>query len=215
MCYIRGANFNRSKRLKLKWLHNRLVNLNVDLKLARNEESHERVTALEIEIDVMTVDKNVLESQTEKQRVAAYALEEAHTEKKEAEEAQRVAKAAAKAAGRDAKWTAEVDASIECMLNGGDTFKKIASKLGNGLKENDIKNRWYVHLKKSSSIIKPAVPGGFPSRFTWTADVDATIVRMRADDISFPKIASELGNGLSTNDISNRWNRFLKDKRSE
>jgi hypothetical protein len=101
------------------------------------------------------------------------------------------------------------------MLNGGDTFKKIASKLGNGLKENDIKNRWYVHLKKSSSIIKPAVPGGFPSRFTWTADVDATIVRMRADDISFPKIASELGNGLSTNDISNRWNRFLKDKRSE
>ena len=183
----------------------------MDLKLARNEESHERVTALEIEIDVMTVDTNVLESQTEKQRVAAYALEEAHTEKKEAEEAQRVAKAA----GRDAKWTAEVDASIESMLDGGDTFKKIASKLGNGLKENDIKNRWYVHLKKSSSIIKPAVPGGFPSRFTWTADVDATIVRMRADDISFPKIASELGNGLSTNDISNRWNRFLKDKRSE
>jgi hypothetical protein len=135
--------------------------------------------------------------------------------KKEAEEAQRVAKAAAKAAGRDAKWTAEVDALIESMLDGGDTFKKIASKLGNGLKENDIKNRWYVHLKKSSSIIKPAVPGGFPSRFTWTADVDATIVRMRADDISFPKIASELGNGLSTNDVSNRWNRFLKDKRSE
>ena len=50
-CVIRGANFNRSKRLT--WLHNRLVNLNVDLKLARNEASHERVTALEIEIDVM------------------------------------------------------------------------------------------------------------------------------------------------------------------
>jgi len=35
---------------------------------------------------------------------------------------------------------------------------------------------------------------------------------MRADDISFAKIASELGNGLSKNDIVNRWNRHLKDK---
>ena len=50
-CLIRGANFHRSKRLKC--LNNRLVNLNVDLELARNEASHERVTALEIEIDVM------------------------------------------------------------------------------------------------------------------------------------------------------------------
>ena len=133
-------------------------------------------------------------------------------EKKEAEEAQHVAKAATKAAGCDAKWTAEVDASIESMLDGGVTFKKIASKLGNGLTESDIKNRWYTKLKKSSSIIKPAVQSGSPSRITWTDDVDATIVRMRADDISFAKIALELGNGLSTNDIPNRWNRFLKDK---
>ena len=167
-----------------------------DLKLARNEASHERVTALEIEIDVMKADKNVIESQTAEQRVAAYALEEAHTEKKEVEEAQCVAKAAVKAAGRDAKWTAEVDASIESMLDGGDTFKKIASKLGNGLKENDIKNRWYVHLKELSGITKPPVQKGFPSRITWTADVDESIVRMRADDISFTKIASKLGNGL-------------------
>jgi len=35
---------------------------------------------------------------------------------------------------------------------------------------------------------------------------------MRADDISFAKIASELGNGLTKNDILNRWNRQLKDK---
>ena len=61
-CVIRGANFHRSKRLK--WLHDHLVNLNVDLELARNEASHERVTVLEIEIDGMKVDKNVLESQT-------------------------------------------------------------------------------------------------------------------------------------------------------
>ena len=61
-CVIRGANFHCSKRLK--WLHNCLVNLNVDLELARNEASHERVTVLEIEIDGMKVDKNVLESQT-------------------------------------------------------------------------------------------------------------------------------------------------------
>jgi hypothetical protein len=68
-CFIQGANFHRSKRLK--WLHNRLINLIVDLELARNEASHERVTALEIEIDVMKADKNVLESQTEEQRPTA------------------------------------------------------------------------------------------------------------------------------------------------
>jgi hypothetical protein len=220
-CVIRGANFNRSKRLK--WLHNCLVNLNVDLKLVRKEASHERVTALEIEIDVMKVDKNVLESQTEEQRVAAYALEKAQCvakiaerdrkrAEKEAEEAQRVAKAAAKAAERDAKWTAEVDASIESMINGRVSFSKIALKLGNGLTQTDIVNRWYVHLKKSSGIIKPAVQPGIPSRITWTEDVDASIVRMRVDDISFPKIASELGNGLAGSDIKNRWYRHLKDK---
>ena len=128
------------------------------------------------------------------------------------EEAQRAAKAVAKAAERDAKWSAEVDSSIESMINGGVSFKKIASKLGNGLKENDIKNRWYTKLKKSSSIIKPAVQSGFPSRITWTEDVDATIVRMRTDGDSFPKIASELGNGLAIHAIMNRWNRHLKDK---
>jgi hypothetical protein len=109
-------------------------------------------------------------------------------------------------------WTAEVDASIESMLDGGVSFSKIASKLGNGLTETDIKNRRYRELKKSSSIIKPAVQSGFPSRFTWTADVDATIVRMRTDGNSFPKIASELGNGLARHVIINRWNRHLKDK---
>ena len=87
-CTIRGANLHSSKQLK--WLHNRLVNLNVDLKLARNEASHERVTALEIEIDVMKADKNVLESQTAEQRIAAYARK--RTEKEAEEETQRVAK---------------------------------------------------------------------------------------------------------------------------
>jgi hypothetical protein len=136
------------------------------------------------------------EAEEETQRAAKVVEHRKRAEKKETEEKQRVAKAAAKAAKCNAKWSAEVDASIERMLDGGDTFKKIASKLGNGLKIQDIKNRWYFHLKKSSSIIKPAVPGGFPSRLTWTADADATIVRMRADDVSFPKIALELGNGL-------------------
>ena len=122
-CVIRGANFNCSKRLK--WLNNHLVNLIVDLKLARNEASHERVTALEIEIDVMKADKNVFESQTEEKHVTAYAPEEAQrvakiaerdrkrAAKELAEEAQRVAKAAAKATERDAKWTPVVGATIE------------------------------------------------------------------------------------------------------
>jgi len=106
-------------------------------------------------------------------------------------------------------WTVEVDASIESMINASVSFSKIASKLGNGLKENDIKNRWNRHLKESSGITKPPVQTGFPSRITWTAEVDASIVRMRADDITFAKIASELGNGLKGNDM---WNRHLKDK---
>ena len=120
--------------------------------------------------------------------------------------------AATKAAAKAAKWTVEVDASIEGMIDDGVSFAKIASKLGNGLSKNDILNRWHKYLKKSSSIIKPAVQCGFPSRINWTEEVDASIVRMRTDDISFAKIASKLGNGLKKNDIKNRWNRHLKDK---
>jgi hypothetical protein len=131
---------------------------------------------------------------------------------KEAEEAQRAERAAAKASERDAKWTAEVDASIESMIDGGVSFSKIASKLGNGLTGTDIKNKWYRELKKSSGITKPPVQRGIPSSITWTEDVDASIVRMRTDGDSFPKIASELGNGLAENDIKNRWYRHLKDK---
>ena len=67
-------------------------------------------------------------------------------------------------------------------------------------------------MKKSSGITKPPVQRGVKSSITWTEDVDASIVRMRADDISFAKIASKLGNGLARNDIVNRWNRHLKDK---
>jgi hypothetical protein len=65
-------------------LNNRLVNLNVDLELARNEASHERVTALVIEIDIMKADKNVLESQTAEQHVAAYALRDRERDRKRA-----------------------------------------------------------------------------------------------------------------------------------
>ena len=109
-----------------------------------------------------------------------------------------------KAAKGDVKWTAEDDASIESMINGGVSFSKIASKLGNGLTQMDIKNRWYRELKKSSGITKPPVKTGPHSSITWTADVDATIVRMRTDDISFAKIASKLGNCLKKNVIKNR-----------
>jgi hypothetical protein len=122
------------------------------------------------------------------------------------------AKAAAKAAERDAKWTAEADASIVSMINGRVSFAMIASKLGNGLSKNDITHRWHDHLKESSGIIKPFVQSGPQSSITWTDDVDASIVRMRADEISYAKIASKLGNGLVRNDIINRWNRHLKDK---
>jgi len=44
--------------------------------------------------------------------------------------------------------------------------------------------------------------------------MDATIVRMRTDGDSFTKIALKLGNGLSTNDIKNRWNRVSQKIKS-
>jgi hypothetical protein len=116
-----------------------------------------------------------------------------------------------KAAKRE--WTAEVDASIIRMIKEKLSYAKIASKLGNGLSKNDVQHRWVRKLSKSSGIIKPAVQPGFPSRITWTEDADATIERMKADGILYAEIAAELGNGLSKNDIVNRWNRHLKNKR--
>jgi hypothetical protein len=151
------------------------------------------------------------EAVDEAQRVTKAAeRDRKRAEKEAADEAQRVAKAAERDRKRAEKWTAEVDASILSMLKGGVSFSKMASKLGNGLTENDIRSRWHTKLKKSSGIIKPAVQTGFPSRFTWTAEDDATIVRMRTDGESFPKIASELGNDLASHDIMNRWNRHLR-----
>ena len=115
-----------------------------------------------------------------------------------------------KAAKRE--LTAEVDASIIRMIKEKLSYTKIASKLGNGLSKNEVQNRWDRKLSKSSGIIKPAVQPGFPSRITWTEDADATIVRMKADGIIYAEIAAELGNGLSKNDIVNRWHYHQKNK---
>ena len=81
--------------------------------------------------------------------------------------------------------------------------------IGQWPKRKDIKNRWTRHLKELSSIIKPAVNSGFQSRITWTADVDEAIINEK-NGVSHAKIASELGNGLTRNDINNRWTRHLK-----
>ena len=52
-------------------------------------------------------------------------------------------------------WTADVDSTIVRMRTDGDSFAKIASELGNGLKDSDIKNRWTRHLKdKEKNIIR-------------------------------------------------------------
>ena len=59
-------------------------------------------------------------------------------------------------------------------------------------------------------IIKHKLQNGRPSCITWTAEVDEEITRMIADGYSYPEIASELGNGLKTNDIDKRWNQYLK-----
>jgi hypothetical protein len=183
--------------------------------LVDNErDERARMTSVECVAKIAERDRKRAEKEAEEesQRAAKVIERDRKRAEKLEEEAQRAEKASAKASELDAKWTAEVDASIESMLDGGVSFSKIASKLGNGLSTNDIKHRWYRELKKSSGITKPPVQPGFPSRITWTADVDATIARMRTDGNSFAKIASELGNGLSTNAIQNRWNRHLKDK---
>ena len=100
----------------------------------------------------------------------------AKRDRKRAEKAQRVAKTAAKAVQRDAKWSEEDDTLIESMINGGVSFTKIASKLGNDLTRTDIINRWHRELKKSSGITKAPVQKGLRSSITWTADVDASII---------------------------------------
>jgi hypothetical protein len=61
--------------------------------------------------------------------------------------------------------------------------------------------------EKASGIIKPYVQRVM---LTWTAELDETITRMRADGISFANIASRLGNGLKMDDIKNRWKHHLK-----
>jgi hypothetical protein len=135
-----------------------------------------------------------------------------HNRKFAEKEAEKEAQRVAKIAKRDAKWSAEDDATIEKMIDGGSSYDKIASKLGNDRTKMDIYYRWTGYLMELSGIIKPPVQPGIPSRITWTADVDAAIARMRMDVISFAKIESKLGNGLKENDIKNRWNRHLKDK---
>ena len=192
-----------------------------DRKRAAKELAEEAQRVAKAAVKIAECDRKRAEKEAEEaQRVAKAAAKIAERDRKraekEAEEAQRLAKAAAKAATkaaeRDAKWTAEVDASIVSIINGRVSFAKIASKLGNCLSKNDITHRWHDHLKESSGIIKPFVQSGPQSSITWTDDVDASIVRMRADDMSYAKIASKLGNGLVRNDIINRWNRHLKDK---
>ena len=112
-------------------------------------------------------EKEAKEAQHVAQRVAKAAVKAA---KESAEEAQRAAKAAAKAAEHDAKWTAEVDATLERMVGDGYNYSEIASELSNGLKKHDINNRWNRHSKESSGITKP--PLKTQIRITWTADID-------------------------------------------
>jgi hypothetical protein len=62
-------------------------------------------------------------------------------------------------------------------------------------------------IGKMSAEEKSAIEGGR----TWTVDLDDAIVRMIGDSFSYANIASELGNGLSGNDIYHRWSRHLKE----
>jgi len=135
--------------------------------LADNErDERARMISVERAAKAAERDRNCAEKEAEEeaQRAAKVVERDCKRAEKEAEKAQHVAKAAAKAAERDAKWTTGVDATIERMIDDGFSYAKIASKLGNGLKRQDISNRRNRHSKESSGIIKPAVQPGFPSR---------------------------------------------------
>ena len=61
-CKIRGANFVRA--VQLKRFHFWLLELGVDLDLARNEASNKRVAVLVIEMEKMMAEKIAPETQT-------------------------------------------------------------------------------------------------------------------------------------------------------
>jgi hypothetical protein len=146
------------------------------------------------------------EAEEEAQRVTKAAERDRKRAEKEAEEE---TQRALKAAERDAKWSAENNAMIVRMIDGGYSYDEIASKLGNDLTKMNIYHIWTDHLKESSGIIKPAVQPGPKSRHVWTAEDDAAIVRMRSDGDSFAKIALALGDGLSNFNIRDRWTHHL------
>ena len=130
-----------------------------DRKRAEKEAEEEAQRAAKVvEHDRKCADK---EAEEEAQRAAKVVEHDRKCAEKEAEKAQHVAKAAAKAAERDAKWSTEVDATIERMIDDGFSYDEIAYKLGNDLLTTmDIYYRWTGYLKELSGIIKPAVQPG-------------------------------------------------------
>ena len=137
----------------------------------------------------------VEKAEDEAQRVAKIAERDRKRVKKEAEEeAQHVAKAAERAAECDCK---RVKKEVE-------EEAQRAAKAAERAAERDRKRVEKEAEEEAQRAAKPSVKTGPHSSITWTADVDATIVKMIADDVPCLKIASKLGNGLSENDIRNR-----------
>ena len=64
---------------------NQQVKLNVDLEVAMNEASHERVAALVIDIGGIKAEKIALETQTVEQRAATYAQKQEECKERDAE----------------------------------------------------------------------------------------------------------------------------------
>jgi hypothetical protein len=115
--------------------------------LAADEASSAALLAMGIAMEAQTAkeladnERDERARMTSVERAAKVVERDCKRAEKEAEEEAQRAKTAAKAVQRDAEWSAEDDASIESMINGGVSFSKIASKLSNGRTEADIKNR--------------------------------------------------------------------------
>jgi FKBP-type peptidyl-prolyl cis-trans isomerase len=111
--------------------------------LADNErDERARMTSVERAAKVVERDRKCAEKEAEEEaQRAAKAARDRKRSEKEAEKAQR--QRVTKAAERDAKWTADVDAIIVRMVGGGSTFSKTASELGN-VRHNQASCAWRV-----------------------------------------------------------------------
>jgi hypothetical protein len=204
-CLVRNAAFHRA--IEIKRLKRKLVMLTKasddtaeqKIELEASDDAAEQ--KIELEMEITRLESENLEERTQRKKEEekrnkeeAWQQEEEkdrmkdERERKRAkmeleEEAQRVAKTA-----RDRKRA-----------------EKEAEKVAKAAERNFVR----TFLEAEEVALEHRRQERDRRRATWTAELDETITRMRADGFSFAKIASRLCNDLKKDDIKYRWNRHL------